>query len=477
LELHGTTRLGIFRLGGNAKKLEEIMEDLRLLVSEQVDGEDEMRAVIEPHKDDLHTIANLLKTYLHRQKEHPLIPQALYGPLMEASELSVDLKSRLEEIKKILSRMPEANRIMLERLVKMFRAIAANSQENRMDYANLAIMFGATLFKMEGEAHEMIFKLRRQCLILEDLMRHYSVIFLGMESEETNEQEQPPAKSPAHPEDNEDQGEEPDMDRLAKEMEEAEKEDCSGEECVGIPINEPASPRQQEEPATSVDEATEHEFEKEFFSPFSPVMCKYCKKFIYTIRKAYSCKRCKYPAHKNCKKKAGKSCRPGWDMQHTKKPPVAVGDKAPLFILNDGNGMPYSLKHSIAMKKKVIIFFYPKDFTPGCVRENKAFRDQFSLFQYADCEIVGISADTMSCHQKFAEKYNIPFRLLSDPKNLVRKLYGVPDSLGGLAPGRVTYVLDQNGVVAHIFNSLWNPEEHLVHSLYAVSQLLLRDIA
>jgi len=69
---------------------------------------------------------------------------------------------------------------------------------------------------------------------------------------------------------------------------------------------------------------------------------------------------CKYPAHKNCKKKAGKSCRPGWDMQHTKKPPVAVGDKAPLFILNDGNGMPYSLKHSIAMKKKVIIFFYPK---------------------------------------------------------------------------------------------------------------------
>jgi len=111
-----------------------------------------------------------------------------------------------------------------------------------------------------------------------------------MESEETNEQEQPPAKSPAHPEDNEDQGEEPDMDRLAKEMEEAEKEDCSGEECVGIPINEPASPRQQE-PATSVDEATEHEFEKEFFSPFSPVMCKYCKKFIYTIRKAYSCKR------------------------------------------------------------------------------------------------------------------------------------------------------------------------------------------
>jgi len=67
---------------------------------------------------------------------------------------------------------------MLERLVKMFRAIAANSQENRMDYANLAIMFGATLFKMEGEAHEMIFKLRRQCLILEDLMRHYSVIFL-----------------------------------------------------------------------------------------------------------------------------------------------------------------------------------------------------------------------------------------------------------------------------------------------------------
>ncbi len=102
------------------------------------------------------------------------------------------------------------------------------------------------------------------------------------------------------------------------------------------------------------------------------------------------------------------------------------------------------------------------DFTPGCTRENKAFRDQFSLFHYADCEIVGISGDSSACHSRFAAKYNIPFRLLryasppappllcelaltahflcdcrSDPKNEVREQFGVPDSMGGLAPGTV----------------------------------------
>jgi peroxiredoxin Q/BCP len=156
------------------------------------------------------------------------------------------------------------------------------------------------------------------------------------------------------------------------------------------------------------------------------------------------------------------------------KASVQVGDKAPLFTLPDGRGTPVSLQEILQQGKKVVLFFYPKDFTPGCVRENKAFRDQYSLFYYADCEILGISADSSSCHQRFAEKFNIPFKLLSDCDNIVRNLYGVPDLLGGLQPGRVTYVIEPiNGTVMHIYNSSFSPHEHIVQSLSAISQMLL----
>ncbi len=142
---------------------------------------------------------------------------------------------------------------------------------------------------------------------------------------------------------------------------------------------------------------------------------------------------------------------------------VKVGEIAPDFTLTSQTGESVSLK-DFQGKKCVVLYFYPKDDTPGCTAEACAFRDRYEVFKEAGAEVIGISGDNTKDHQQFATKYNLPFILLSDTGNKVRQLYGVPATLWVL-PGRVTYVIDKDGVVRHIFDSMLEFQRHVDESL------------
>jgi peroxiredoxin Q/BCP len=115
-------------------------------------------------------------------------------------------------------------------------------------------------------------------------------------------------------------------------------------------------------------------------------------------------------------------------------------------------------------RKPVVLFFYPKDDTPGCTREACAFRDDHEEFSKLDAEVVGISSDPVESHRSFARKHGLPFTLLSDEGGRVRKLYSVSSTFG-LFPGRVTYVIDENGVIRHVFSSQLSTRRHVEEAL------------
>ena len=148
---------------------------------------------------------------------------------------------------------------------------------------------------------------------------------------------------------------------------------------------------------------------------------------------------------------------------------LKVGDRAPDITLTSAKGEKVSLK-DFQGQKAVVVYFYPKDDTPGCTAESCAFRDSYTVFQDAGAEVIGISSDSEASHQKFAEKYNLPFTLLSDPKNLARKAFNVPKTLLVL-PGRVTYVIDNEGIVKHIFDSMLDFNAHVQESLNVIQSL------
>jgi peroxiredoxin Q/BCP len=147
---------------------------------------------------------------------------------------------------------------------------------------------------------------------------------------------------------------------------------------------------------------------------------------------------------------------------------VGVGSKAPDFTLRSQSGEVVSLKDFRG--KPVVLFFYPKDDTPGCTRQACAFRDSYEEFGKLDARVIGISSDSVDSHRSFASKHDLPFTLLSDEGGKVRKMYGVKSSLG-LFPGRVTYVIDEEGVVRHIFSSQLGVERHVEEAI----EVLLRD--
>jgi peroxiredoxin Q/BCP len=149
--------------------------------------------------------------------------------------------------------------------------------------------------------------------------------------------------------------------------------------------------------------------------------------------------------------------------------PIKVGDRAPAFTLPNQSGTPINLANLLG-QKPIVLYFYPKDDTPGCTAESCAFRDSYEIFQEAGAEVIGISADNLTSHQKFATKYRLPFTLLSDTDNRVRKLYGVPATLF-ILPGRVTYVIDRQGIVQHIFDSQLDFNGHVKEALKVLQSL------
>ena len=146
---------------------------------------------------------------------------------------------------------------------------------------------------------------------------------------------------------------------------------------------------------------------------------------------------------------------------------VGVGDTAPDFTLPSQSGEEVSLGDFLGRKKAVVLFFYPKDDTPGCTKEACSFRDGYEQFEQLEAEVIGVSSDSVSSHQRFAQRHDLPFVLLSDEGGEVRKLYGVPNTLG-LFPGRVTYVIDREGVVRHVFASQLSVERHVQEALTAL---------
>lgn len=148
---------------------------------------------------------------------------------------------------------------------------------------------------------------------------------------------------------------------------------------------------------------------------------------------------------------------------------IKVGDRAPNFSLPSQSGATVSLNDFLG-KKCVVLYFYPKDDTPGCTAESCAFRDRYEVFQEAGAEVIGISADSPNSHQQFASKYQLPFTLLSDQSNQVRKSYGVPATLF-ILPGRVTYVIDKEGIVRHIFDSQLDFKAHVEEALNTLAKI------
>lgn len=128
---------------------------------------------------------------------------------------------------------------------------------------------------------------------------------------------------------------------------------------------------------------------------------------------------------------------------------LSVGDTAPTFTVNDTNGNPVSLSNFAG--KTVVLYFYPKDDTPGCTKEACSFRDNYSVYQGKDIVVLGVSTDDETSHQQFTQKFNLPFPLLADTNGTITKAYDVD---GGGYAKRVTYVIDGSGKISHVYSSV-----------------------
>jgi len=124
--------------------------------------------------------------------------------------------------------------------------------------------------------------------------------------------------------------------------------------------------------------------------------------------------------------------------------------------------------HELTEKKNVALYFYPKDATPGCTAEARAFRDAYDAFAAADTEVIGVSSDSVKSHKRFAAHERLPFLLLSDRNGAVRELYGVERTMG-ILPGRVTFVIGRGGVVRHVYSSQLRATQHTREALQAVN--------
>ena len=148
---------------------------------------------------------------------------------------------------------------------------------------------------------------------------------------------------------------------------------------------------------------------------------------------------------------------------------LQVGDQAPDVTLKTHAGQSIDLK-DYQGKQAVVLFFYPKDNTAICTKEACAFRDAYEDFVSAGAVVIGVSSDSAESHEGFAQKHRLPFLLVSDEENSLRKAFGVPKTLGFL-PGRVTYVIDKAGVIQLVFSSQLSADKHVSEALSVIQQI------
>ena len=144
-------------------------------------------------------------------------------------------------------------------------------------------------------------------------------------------------------------------------------------------------------------------------------------------------------------------------------------NKAPDFTLPSQMGDNVTLSEFFG-KKNIVLYFYPKDESPGCTKEACSFRDSYEELTALGAEVLGISGQGVESHKSFATHYGLPFILLADVGNKVRELYNVPSTMGFI-PGRVTYIIDKKRVVRHIFSSQTQAEKHVEEAKKALEQI------
>jgi peroxiredoxin Q/BCP len=151
-------------------------------------------------------------------------------------------------------------------------------------------------------------------------------------------------------------------------------------------------------------------------------------------------------------------------------PKVNAGEKAPDISLPNQDGQIVSLS-DYYKKNNIVLFFYPKDFSPGCTTQACHFRDNYEDFTDLGAEVIGISSDSVESHKKFLDEYLLPFQLLSDEGGRVRKGYGSTKGFGHL-PGRYTFIIDKEGVIRHIFTSETDMKKHIDEALRVLTQIM-----
>ncbi len=154
---------------------------------------------------------------------------------------------------------------------------------------------------------------------------------------------------------------------------------------------------------------------------------------------------------------------------------LEVGDEAPDFCLRTSSGEEVRLSR-FRGHKEVVVYFYPRDGTPGCTVEACAFRDEYERFRDAGAEVIGISGDTAESHARFSGRHRLPFILLSDPGGAVASRFGVGKTLG-ILPGRATFLVDRQGIVRHVYRSQLLPAQHITQMLRVLAEIQSKPAA
>eukprot|EP01133_Synstelium_polycarpum_P008976 gene8976-10527_t len=147
---------------------------------------------------------------------------------------------------------------------------------------------------------------------------------------------------------------------------------------------------------------------------------------------------------------------------------LKVGDDAPDFSSVDKDGNPVTLSQFAG--RILVLYFYPKDNTPGCTAQACEFRDKYESFVKAGADVVGVSSDGSESHQKFTSKYKLPFTLITDKKGEMAQKFGVGKELLFL-PGRTTFIIDQRGKIACEYSSMFKATSHIDEALKCIETL------